>query len=88
MRPDQNMVADCHGVPARAADVEVFADDALGTDPHRRTMRLDHGPERDVRARTDRHVAADHRRRSHMGGWIDARPLALMLDKHGRNQGH
>jgi hypothetical protein len=45
LRPDQDMVADLDGVPARAADVEVFADDALGADPHRRAMRLDHRPE-------------------------------------------
>jgi hypothetical protein len=38
MRPDQDMVPDLDGVPARAADVKVFPDDALGTDPHRRTM--------------------------------------------------
>jgi hypothetical protein len=84
LRPDQDMVADLDGVPARAADVEILADDALGADPHRRTMRLDHRPERHVRAWTDRHVAADHRRRGHIGGRIDVRPLILMLDKHGR----
>src|SRR5688572_28828831 len=62
--PDQDMVADLDGIPARPADVEVFADDALGADPYRRAMCLDHRAEREMRAWTD----SSRRRRSPPSG--------------------
>jgi len=69
-------------VPVRAADAKVLADYALCPDPSQLAIRLDNCSVEAVRVRTYYGVSADHRRRSEVGGRVDARPLALVLNQH------
>ena len=82
MRPDQDIVADDHGMPRPAADHGVLHHDAAGTDADPPVLGGEHGPEQHPGIRPDAHRAAQDRRRRHIRARMDPRDTPAMLDLH------